>query len=133
MTQSINPSFQETGTWYDFLDNNSTLNVSNTNTTISLQPGEFKIYASSQITLSVHEDYLNSIISLIPNPIANTFKINTDVKKVSIYDIRGRLTKTFKGDFTANDTYNIKDLSPAVYIVRIDSNLGTLTKKVIKK
>jgi 1,4-alpha-glucan branching enzyme len=133
ITQSINPNFQQTGTWYDFLNNNSIINVTNTNSTISLAPGEFKIFASSQITLSINDDYLNSIISLSPNPVENKFKINTSVKKVSIYDIRGRLTKSFKGNFTKNDSYDISELSQAVYFVKIEAELGTLTKKMVKR
>jgi len=132
-TQSINPSFQQTGTWYDFLNNNSTINVANTNSTISLAPGEFKIFATSQITLSMNDEYLNSIISLSPNPVENKFKINASVKNVSIYDTRGRMIKSFNGNFTENDSYDISELSQAVYIVKIDADLGTLTKKIIKK
>jgi len=132
-TQSINPSFQQTGTWYDFLNNNTTLNVNNTNTTISLAPGEFKIYASSQVTLSVDNSSLNNIISLTPNPVKDTFNINSAVKKVAVYDLTGRLTKVFKGNFTENDSYNVSELSAAVYILKIDTDLGTLTKKIIKK
>ena len=132
-TQGINPDFQQTGTWYDFLDNNSTINVTNANATINLAPGEFKIYATSQVTLSVNDAYLNRIITLTPNPVENSFKIGTAVLRVSIYDLTGRLTKTFKGNFTENDYYNISELNPSVYIVRIASDLGTLTKKIIKK
>ncbi len=35
-TQNINPVFQKTGTWYNVLDNNTTLNVTNVNNLISL-------------------------------------------------------------------------------------------------
>jgi len=132
-TQSINPNFQQTGTWYDFLNNNSVINVTNANSNISLAPGEFKIFATSQITLSINDDYLNSIISLSPNPVGNKFNINASVKNVRIYDVRGRLIKSFNGNFTENDSYNISELSPAVYIVKIKADLGTLTKKIIKK
>ncbi len=132
-TQSINPGFQQTGTWYDFANNNAALNVTNTSTSISLAPGEFKIYATSQVTLSINDNYLNSIISLVPNPVKDSFKIGIGVNKVVIYDLTGRIAKTFEGNFTENDSYNISTLSPAVYIARIESNLGLLTKKIIKK
>ena len=132
-TQSINPDFQQTGTWYDFADNNAALNVTNTNTSISLAPGEFKIYATSQVTLSTIDNYLNSITSLTPNPVKDSFKIGIAVNRVIIYDLTGRVTKTFEGNFTENDSYNISTLSPAVNIARIESNLGVLSKKIIKK
>ncbi len=131
--QSINPQFQQTGTWYDFTNNNATLNVSNTNASISLAPGEFRIYASSQVTLSVNNESLNSIITLTPNPVKNSFKIGALVNSVVIYDITGRITKTFQGNFTENDSFDISELKSSIYLVRITSELGTLTKKIIKQ
>lgn len=41
------PSFATNGTWYDFLSGDS-LNVSNTDTTISMVPGEFHIYTTKK-------------------------------------------------------------------------------------
>jgi len=46
-TQSINPEFQETGTWYNLLNRNIPVDVSNVSSTISLAPGEFKIYGNN--------------------------------------------------------------------------------------
>jgi glycosidase len=43
-SQSINPEFQSTGTWYNLLDKNSPLEVTNINNVISLEPGTFIIY-----------------------------------------------------------------------------------------
>ena len=131
-TQSINPVFQETGTWYDLLNDNSTINVSNVAATISLQPGEFKVYGSSQVTLAVGEVNLEDIIALYPNPVKETFKINSFANKVAVYDISGRLIKTFKGNFTENKSYDISELNPALYLVRITSDQGVLTKKILK-
>jgi glycosidase len=42
--QAINPEFQNTGVWYDLLNNNSPVTVSDTNQNITLAPGEFRIY-----------------------------------------------------------------------------------------
>ncbi len=46
-TQSIDPEFQETGTWYNLLDRNSRLEVSNVTSPIELAPGEFRIYGNN--------------------------------------------------------------------------------------
>ncbi len=131
-TQSIDPDFQQTGSWYDLLNNNNTINVTNVNSTLSLLPGEFKIYGSSQVTLAVGDFDLADIVTLYPNPVKDEFKINSNANKVAIYDISGRLIKLFKGDFTENKSYNISELNPAIYLVRIDSDQGILTKKIIK-
>ncbi len=131
--QNINPDFQQQGTWYNFANDNEAVNITNTSESITLQPGEFKIFSSSQVTLSTDYEFLNSIVSLAPNPVKDEFKINTATTKVTIYDIVGKLVKEFRGDFSQNSSYNISDLSASIYIVKIEANLGTLTKKIIKQ
>ncbi len=130
--QNINPMFQQTGTWYDLLNDNATINVINVNDMISLQPGEFKVYGSSQVTLAVVDFDLSDLITLYPNPVKDTFKIKTEATKVAIYDLSGRLIKTFKGNFTQNESYNISELNSALYLIRITSDQGVLTKKIFK-
>ncbi len=132
-TQNINPDFQEQGIWYDFSNDNEVLNVTNTNANISLQPGEFKIFTTSQVTLSTNDTFINSVVSLAPNPVKNSFKLNTATTKVSLYDITGRLVKVFNGNFIENSTFDISDLSASIYLVNIEADLGTLTKKIIKQ
>jgi len=97
-----------------------------------LQPGEFKVYGSSQVTLAVGDVNLEDIITVFPNPVRDAFKINTLATKVAIYDISGRLIKTFQGNFAENKSYNISELNPALYLVKITSDQGVLTKKIIK-
>ncbi|NER14646.1 T9SS type A sorting domain-containing protein [Leptobacterium flavescens] len=43
--QQIVPGFQETGTWYNLLENNRPMEISNTDTPISLAPGAYMIMA----------------------------------------------------------------------------------------
>jgi len=131
-TQSIDPAFQQTGTWYDLLNNNASINVTNVNATISLQPGEFKVFGSSQVTLAVGDFNLEDHITVYPNPVEGTFKINSAADKVAIYDVSGRLVKTFKGNFTENRSYNISDLNPAMYLIRITLDQGVFSKKIFK-
>ncbi|NNC69669.1 MAG: T9SS type A sorting domain-containing protein [Flavobacteriaceae bacterium] len=130
-TQSINPTFQETGTWYDLLDNNNTINVTNVNSLISLAPGAFKVYGNSSVTLSV-DRFLSNQIDITPNPTTNFFTLGADVTKVDVIDITGRIVKTFTGDFTKRSTYNISELNPAIYIILAKSDLGVFSKKLIK-
>ncbi len=131
-TQSINPTFQQTGTWYDLMNNNTTINVTNANTTISLQPGEFKVYASGPVTLAIEDLNFADALSIYPNPVKDEFKINNPANKVDIYDLSGRLIKSFKGDFRENKSFDISNLNHAVYFIRITSERGTLIKKIIK-
>ena len=130
--QNVSPEFQQTGTWYDLLDNNATLNVTSTVAPINLQPGEFKIYASSAVTLSMEDISINDLVSIYPNPVTDEFKINHQTNIVNIYDISGRLVKSFKGDFEQNKRFNISGLKPALYFLKLKSEQGVATKKLIK-
>lgn len=132
-TQSINPTFQQTGQWYDLLNNNATINVTSTTAVISLQPGEFKIYASGPFTLGVDDIAQDDSISVFPNPVKDEFRINNAASKIDIYDLSGRLIKRYQGNFSENKAYDISDLVSAIYVIKISSETGTLTKKIIKK
>lgn len=44
VAKNVDPAFHETGTWYNLLNRNSPLEVSNIAAPISLEPGEFLIY-----------------------------------------------------------------------------------------
>lgn len=46
-TQSINPSFQETGTWHELIDGNTPYEVANTSSEITLAPGEYRVYGNN--------------------------------------------------------------------------------------
>ncbi|MEN8124301.1 MAG: alpha-amylase family glycosyl hydrolase [Bacteroidota bacterium] len=130
-TQSIDPAFQDTGTWYDLLNDNTSITVTNVNATISLQPGEFKIYGNNLVTLAVED--INSIddFTIYPNPALGSFKINKSANKVEIYDITGRKIKSFKGEFNQDKYYDVSVLKPSVYLVRIHSDLGISTQRLV--
>lgn len=131
-TQNIIPSFQETGVWYDLLDDNSQLNVSNVNAPITLQPGEFRVYGSSQVALPVDEfELLESSLSIYPNPATETFRINKNVQKVEIFDLTGRLVSGYKGDFYPDKEYDASYLKPSLYFVRISTEHGSSTRRLI--
>jgi len=130
-TQSIDPAFQETGIWYDLLDNNNELNVSNVNQLISLQPGEFIVYGSSQVVLPVQEYDPLGGLNIYPNPTTNTFRINKNVQKVEIFDHTGRMIKSFSGDFYPDQEYDTSFLKPSMYFLRISSELGRSSKRLI--
>lgn len=130
-TQSIDPEFQETGIWYDLLDDNNELNVSNVNQLISLQPGEFKVYGSSQVALPVQEYDPLGELNIYPNPATNSFRINKNVQKVEVFDHTGRMITSFSGDFNPDKEYDASFLKPSIYFLRISSELGSSSKRLI--
>ena len=132
-SQNINPAFQETGTWYDLLDANTTYAVSNVNTTISLLPGEFRVLGNNPETLS-NEAIINPVNKVIisPNPIKESFKINLNAQEISIFNLNGKMIKNMQRKFYKNDAISIKNLDSGMYILKITTDSGVSINKIIK-
>ncbi|GGD14585.1 alpha-amylase family glycosyl hydrolase [Hyunsoonleella pacifica] len=47
--KSITPNFSKTGTWYNILDNNKPLDVTNVSSSIALTPGEYRVYGTQPV------------------------------------------------------------------------------------
>jgi len=134
ITQSITPNFQQTGTWYNLLDDNSTITVSSTTALISLAPGEFKVYGNKPAVLATEDLVLDvNFMKLFPNPSSDTFFINTEVQKVQIFDVTGKLVKKFVGNFTKNHAFDIQQLDKGIYVVNIKNTEMSTTKRFIKR
>lgn len=75
-------------------------------------------------------------INITTNPDSNLIKIdnlNSGITNVAIYDLSGNLVDTiFKGNSLTNTIeYNTSHLSKGVYLVKIDTNKESFTKKII--
>ncbi len=125
-TQSIVPNFPYTGTWYDLMDEtgNTSINITNTTQAISLDAGEFKIYGNQTASLSTEDIIFETGLMVYPNPTRNEFKINKEVNSVSIYNLTGKQILTYEGDFEKGYAFNISNLPPSIYLVKIKNNLG---------
>ncbi|MEN8703933.1 MAG: alpha-amylase family glycosyl hydrolase [Polaribacter sp.] len=129
--QNINPVFQETGTWYDLLNENEVLEVTNTNTLINLNPGEFKVYGNKATTLGTKELFLEDAVYLYPNPSKNTFQVSIETSSLIIYDIKGKKIKEYKGSFEKNKQFSVTDLQKGVYLVIANTTKGKSLNKLI--
>ncbi|WP_312418893.1 T9SS type A sorting domain-containing protein [Epilithonimonas sp.] len=72
-------------------------------------------------------------IKLYPNPVADYLKISVGVEKilnVKVYNFAGMLVKNLDNP---TDSIDLRNLSTGNYIVRIITDRGTVTKKMIKK
>ncbi|MEZ4792529.1 MAG: alpha-amylase family glycosyl hydrolase [Gelidibacter sp.] len=134
-TQNVVPNFPYTGVWFDLMDPTGTtsINVTNTAASIPIAAGQFKMYGNKASTLGVGDVNLASSFKIYPNPVNNAFYINKAVNGLNIFDLTGKLVKTFKGNFTEHDSFDISDLKQSVYLVKIENNDGQiLTSKLIK-
>lgn len=116
--QNVATGFQYTGTWYNLMDN-SPFNVTDINTTISLQPGEFRIYGNKSTVLATTDFEIMKDIFISPNPASNYFSLNTDTAKIQIYAITGQLIKTFNKPHTKEYQYNISELNNGLYFIKV--------------
>ncbi|MDT8414190.1 MAG: alpha-amylase family glycosyl hydrolase [Flavobacteriaceae bacterium] len=142
VTQTTQPFFQETGDWFDYANNNALLNVTNTAMSITLQPGEYRIYGNIagpippvvNPTLSFDDIEASNIFSIkmYPNPASDAVSFSQDVARVSVFDITGRrILQT--SELRTNQSLEVSGLRPGVYLVKFEVNGRTETKKLIKR
>lgn len=132
-SQNINPSFPYTGIWYDLMTD-AQVNVTNTTATISLAPGEFKVYGNRLSTLSTDNIVFANEFSIVPNPTTDVFSISVPTSKVELYTLTGQLVRKFEASFDENHAFSIGDLTAGIYFVKATDNQGREnTMKLIKK
>ena len=136
VSQTVNTNFPSgvTSTWYDLMDPTGNTTVANSTTTISIPAGQFRILGNkASDVLSVQNETLIGF-SLYPNPTQSTFNMNMNVSKVEIYDLTGKLVKSFNGEFTQTDSFNISTLNSGMYMVKVQNeNNQMLTTKLVKQ
>ncbi|MBD0835275.1 alpha-amylase family glycosyl hydrolase [Aestuariibaculum suncheonense] len=130
VTQTINPNFPYSGTWYDLMDG-SIINAATSS--LQLKPGEFKIYGNQNSTLSVSNKSQLIDFRLYPNPTSTKFKVNQNIQTLEIYDMTGKLIQQFSGNFLKGSDFNISNLSKNIYLIKIVNDLGdTGISKLVK-
>jgi 1,4-alpha-glucan branching enzyme len=133
-TNSIAPNFQNTGIWYDFFSGDS-INVSDVNSLITLNPGEFKIYTTVNLP-TPEADILSALQEDIPAPInfnlyqnyPNPFNPNTKIR-YQISSVRTSLMKFVQlkiYDILGNEVATLvnKQQPAGIYEVEFDASKG---------
>ena len=131
---NINPSFPFVGTWYNLMDNTS-INVTDVNATLSIPAGQCLIYGNQPATNLANKTFeFNNAIAIYPNPTSTNFVLNSFVSKVNLYSITGQLVKEFNGGFDGSYNFDIQDLISGIYIVKVtDENKVEKSFKLIKQ
>jgi Secretion system C-terminal sorting domain len=80
--------------------------------------------------------FLDSKFSISPNPTNDFVNIsnseNIKVPSIKITDLNGRVVKQSNFDSVSDIKMNVSDLSSGIYMMNINSNEGSVTKKIIK-
>lgn len=85
--------------------------------------------------LSVGE-FKENTISTYPNPTKSILNIQSksSIDNITVFDINGRLLRSKSlSNFQTEYQLNVSDLSQGIYFVKIQTDLGTLTQKIIKE
>jgi hypothetical protein len=97
---------------------------------LALESGQLTV---SESQLSVEGQKLEQSIQLYPNPVKDILSIKSKaivISKVAIYSVLGEKIKEVKSNFESIGIYN---LSNGLYILRIFSDKGSITKRIIKR
>lgn len=153
-TSLMNPSFSQTGMWYEYFSTDS-LNVVNVNDQISLKPGEYRLYTtrklpSPKLILGIEDQKIvksNNIVSVYPNPSSGefTFEVHSlypTAVALSIFDINGRLVRQIRSYISPDVKQIVKwdgrfadgTSAPAgIYLVNISTSTYYQVFKIIKE
>ncbi|MCF7561470.1 T9SS type A sorting domain-containing protein [Sabulilitoribacter multivorans] len=100
------------------------------NANIYWKPTSEYTYAS---TLHTETLDFETAYSIYPNPAKDSFSISKKVDELYIYDITGKIVKSFKGSFDSAHEFNVSSLPKSIYLIKITDNLGNeTTDKLLK-
>jgi len=132
-----------TGGWQSWVTNSNEIELIAGVYTLKIrvaQPGfnfnwmEF-LYSDSNLstnTLEVPKPY----ISLYPNPVNSTLTVKTTqnniIDNITLFDISGRVILVKKGTNSVSEKINLSSLSNGSYFIKISTDSGEVTKKIIK-
>ncbi|WP_136480696.1 T9SS type A sorting domain-containing protein [Cognatitamlana onchidii] len=88
----------------------------------------------SDATLGLDKNVLSHSVKVYPNPANDVITITTkniDITSISLYSVLGE--QVLSGLALKNDRLNISELSRGVYFMKINSDQGSVTKRIIKK
>ena len=71
-------------------------------------------------------------LSIYPNPVSNLLYIKTDavITKVSLFNLLGQTIKEISGNITYESQINVNGLPSGMYLLKVDTEVGTVTRKV---
>ena len=100
-------------------------------------PQDMPFNINGTVTLGVNENALEASISLSPNPVKNIISIsvptNTVVNSYEIFDVSGKVIKVMNSSSSSISEINVSELSVGNYILKLNSDKGSASKKFIKE
>jgi hypothetical protein len=131
---TMQPGFTSTGWWYELFTGDS-LNITDINASVSLYPGEYRIYATKKLesVITATDKILYQDIEVYPNPAMNWLYVNLEkTANAQIYNLSGVMVKQFTG-LHKGDSLDISNLPDGFYTVRLLEGNRVRTAKFMKK
>lgn len=144
---SATPAFQHTGWWYEYFTGDS-INVTNVNAAILLQPGEYRVYTDvllpkPTITSVASLEELENPgfeFSVYPVPLESTCTLkvhSSEFQPIEIqwYDAQGSLVQQHRGLANAGENlipFDNLNLNPGTYLVLVRLGNSLAHKTVVK-
>jgi len=156
---SVEPNFQTVGTWYDFFAGDS-MNVTNPNASMQLQPGEFHLFTNKKLPrpdgdlITGVEERVGetagptnfTLFQNYPNPFNPETTIRFEVPKtanitLSVYNLLGQRVITLLDKQLQKGRYSVqwngkdeqrRETSSGIFIVRMRTGEVTQSIKIIK-
>jgi len=132
----VDPGFSQNGTWYDYFNGNATMNVTNPNAVINLQPGEYRVFTTTPLDNPLSNESvigLDELISVYPNPAENFFQVQGDFDTLTISNISGQTVGSYTSDGSQMQRVDVSSLQTGVYLVTVAKGQQMTNMKVVKR
>ena len=120
-------------TWCSYASNEVTINW---NAPMLYAINALQSYQNQGIALSTIKSKLKDDgIRMYPNPVGNNLYFaskSQNIKNVELYSVQGKRVFAFQGELKAKGI-DISNLNKGVYFVRLNTDKGAVTKRIIKK
>lgn len=114
----------------------ATAGTSNTVASVTMFDNFIVRTSATDTLLGINENMLASEFTIYPNPSKDYITITSNelaYSSIQISDLNGRLIDSSEFESTNQKSIDISILSNGIYLMKIISNKGTFTQKIIKE
>jgi 1,4-alpha-glucan branching enzyme len=134
-SNTITLNFPVTGWWYNYFQGTGG-DVKTTSNTMTLAPGEFRLYTTRKMTDPYDETAIPELknnsgnLQIYPNPVREktTIQSGKGLGKVTIQNLSGQII--FQEDFSGSvkEEIELKNLVPGIYLIQSGNSVGKIIK-----
>lgn len=120
----------------DEVDFMATAGTSNTAASVTMFDNFIVRTSATDTLLGINENMLASEFTIYPNPSKEYITITSNelaYSSIQIFDLNGRLINSSEFESTNQKSIDISNLSNGIYLMKIISNKGIFTQKIIKE